>query len=191
MPGMRLGIAHHYGWAVAVTATADHRVVDRRRIEMVAPGLPAAPIHHVGDLHDMHRRSDRLDEDRLAGLVARVRASAVKTTWVSLDALPAGIVSISLRAWPPDFPTDIAVLRRPPYESRADSVMYLQVLAELAADRGWRVHLYDAKQVERQAAAMLGARAKEVLHDPRTVLGPPWTKDHRTALAATVVLGRD
>jgi hypothetical protein len=26
-----------------------------------------------------------------------------------------------------------------------------------------------------------------VLHGPRARLGPPWTKDHRTALAATVV----
>lgn len=185
---MRLGIAHHYGWAVAVTASDDHRVVDRRRIELLDSGLPAAPVHHVGGPHDMHR-GEPPDDDRLAALVARVRRATVKTTSASLDTLPAGIVSISLRAWPPDFPTDIAVLRRPPYESRADSVMYLQVLAELAADRGWRVHLYDAKQVERRAAEMLGERAREVLHDPRTALGPPWTKDHRTALAATVVLG--
>ena len=58
-----------------------------------------------------------------------------------------------------------------------------------AADRGWRVHLYDAEQVERQAVEILGERAREVLHDPRTVLGPPWTKDHRRALAATVLIG--
>jgi len=29
---MRLGIAHHFGWAVAVTASAEHEVVDRRRM---------------------------------------------------------------------------------------------------------------------------------------------------------------
>ena len=32
-------------------------------------------------------------------------------------------------------------------------------------------------------------RADEVLHGPRTTLGPPWAKDHRMALAATVVAG--
>ena len=26
-----------------------------------------------------------------------------------------------------------------------------------------------------------------ILHGPRAMLGPPWTKDHRTALAATVL----
>ena len=96
---------------------------------------------------------------------------------------------MSLRAWPVDFPTDIAVVRRSPYEARADSVMYREVLAELARARGWDVHLYDAKDVERQAASVLGARADEVLRGPRATLGPPWGKDHRMALAATIMAG--
>jgi hypothetical protein len=190
---VRLGIAHHLGWAVAVTASADHKVVDRRRIELVEPGLPAAPIHHEGGPHLLHRRGDPLDDDALAALVADVRASAVRATSAELDklaaALPEPIVSMSLRAWPPDFPDDITVLRRAPYESHADSVMYRQVLAELAEARGWEVHLYDAKSVEGQAASLLGERADEVLHGPRATLGPPWTKDHRMALASTIMAG--
>jgi hypothetical protein len=43
---VRLGIADHLGWAVAVTASADHEVVDRRRIELIEPGLSQAPIHY-------------------------------------------------------------------------------------------------------------------------------------------------
>ena len=181
---MRLGIAHHFGWAVGVTASADHEVVDRRRIELIEPGMPAAPIHGSGKL---------LDDDAVAALVAKVRASAARAASAALDqlagAVPEPIQSMSLRAWPPDFPTDIAVQRRVPYESRADSVMYRQVLAELARARGWRVHLYDARDVERQAVTVLGARADEVLRGPRATLGPPWGKDHRLALAATVLAG--
>jgi hypothetical protein len=181
---MRLGIAHHFGWAVAVTGSADHRVVDRRRIELIEPGMPTAPIHHEGK---------PLDDDAAADLVAQVRASAVRATSASLHelaaALPAPIVSMSLRAWPPDFPDDIAVQRRPPYEARADSVMYRQVLAEAARARGWDVHLYDARDVEGRAVDLLGGRADDVLHGPRATLGPPWTKDHRMALAATIVAG--
>jgi hypothetical protein len=86
-----------------------------------------------------------------------------------------------------DFPDDIAVQRRAPYEARADAIMYRQVLSELAHARGWEVHLYDAKAVERQAARILAERSDEVLHGPRAMLGPPWTKDHRIALAATIV----
>ncbi len=60
---MRLGISDHLGWAVAVTATDDHRVVDRRRIELIEPDLPAAPIHHVGGPHQLHRPAQPLDDD--------------------------------------------------------------------------------------------------------------------------------
>jgi hypothetical protein len=67
--------------------------------------------------------------------------------------------------------------------------MYRQELAELAHARGWDVHAYDAKAVVDRAARMLGRRADEVLLGPRTRLGPPWTKDHRMALAATIVAG--
>ena len=116
----------------------------------------------------------------------------VRATSAALDdlvgALPESIASLSLRAVPADFPSDIAVLRRVPYESRADSVMYLRVLAELGRDRGWAIHFYDAKQVEDEAERKLGERADEVLRGPRAALGPPWTKDHRAALAATVVI---
>lgn len=177
-----MGIAHHLGWAVAVTASVGHEVVDRRRIELIEPGMPTAPVEH---------EAKALDGDASARMVAEVRASALRAISASLDqlaaSLPEPIVSISLRAWPLDFPDDIVVQRRPPYESRADSVMYCQVLSECAHVRGWAVHLFDAKAVEAQAARILGARAGDVLHGPRATLGPPWTMDHRIALAATIV----
>jgi hypothetical protein len=67
--------------------------------------------------------------------------------------------------------------------------MYRHVLAELARERGWEVHYFDAGDVEREAVELLGERAEEVLHGPRAALGPPWDKDHRMALAATIVAG--
>jgi hypothetical protein len=181
---MRLGIFDHFGWAVAVTASSDHEVVDRRRVELVEPGVCAAPIHYEGK---------RLDLAGTEALVAEVRASVLRATTAALDeiaaAVPEPVASISLRAWPPDFPDDIAIQRRVPYESRADAIMYRQVLAEVAEARGWDVHVYVAKEVVAQAVSQLGGRADEVLFGPRTTLGPPWAKDHRVALAATIVGG--
>ena len=181
---MRLGVADHFGWAVAVTASADHAVVDRRRIELVEPGVTPAPIHY---------KSARLDVAATAALVAQVRASVARATAAAFDeleaAVPEPIVSIALRAWPLDFPEDIAVQREVPWEARADAVMYRQILSELAHERGWEVHVYDARAVEAQAARALGERAAEILHGPRERLGPPWTKDHRTALAAAIMSG--
>lgn len=188
---MRLGVAHHLGWAVAGAASTDHVVHDRRRIELVDPGLPAAPVHHVGGPHALHRPAAPVDDEELASLVARVRASAMRASTVALDELAADvatpILSLSIAAWPPEFPEDVAVQRRVPYESRADSVMYRQVLVDAAERRGWAVHLYEPKSVESAAAQLLGARAHDVLHGPRRALGPPWSKDHRMALAATVL----
>jgi hypothetical protein len=179
-----LGIFDHFGWAVTVTASADHEVVDRRRIELVEPGVTPAPIHYD---------SPGLDLPGTVALVAEVRASVARASSAALDqlaaALPRQVTAMFLRTWPPDFPEEIEVQRRTPYEARADAVMYRQILADLAAGRGWPVHLYDAKQVIAEATKRLGPRADEVLQGPRAQLGPPWTKDHRTALAATIVGG--
>ena len=73
-------------------------------------------------------------------------------------------------------------MRHAPYESRADAVMYRQELAGVAEQRGWAVHRYDAR-------AALAAVPDDVLRAPRGRLGPPWTKDHRVALAAAIVAG--
>jgi hypothetical protein len=177
-----VGIADHLGWAIAVTAAPDHIVVDRRRIELIEPGVSPAPIHY---------ESSRLDVAATAALVAEARASVARAAAAALDqlagALPASLTSISLRAWPLDFPDDIAAQRRPPYEARADAIMYRTLVAELARARGWEVHCYEARHVEAQAAEVLGERAEEVLQGPRATLGLPWTKDHRAALAATVI----
>jgi hypothetical protein len=179
---VRVGIADHLGWAVAVTVSSDYEVVDRRRIALIEPGMPAAPIEGC-----------RLDLAATVELVAQVRASVLRAASAALDelatALPEPIVSMSLRAWSLDFPEDIAIQRRAPYNARADGVMYRQVLAELGHARGWEVHLYNAKEVVGQAVSMLADRADEVLNGPRMTMGPPWTKDHRMALAATVVAG--
>jgi len=180
---MRLGIAHHFGWAVAVTASARHEVVDRRRIELVGPGLPEAPIHYRG--------AELLDDAALAARVAEVRESALRTAGAELDRLAAGlaepIVSISLRAWPPDFPTEIAALRRAPYESQADSVMYREALATAAEARGWSVHWYDRELVLSDAAAVLGVGSIDgVLRDMGRAVGPPWQAKHKLAAAAAI-----
>ncbi|MAG35034.1 MAG: hypothetical protein CL878_02110 [Dehalococcoidia bacterium] len=183
--GFRVGFYDHLGWAVAVTASRDHQVVDRRRIELLEPGLPNMPIHGPG----MGQSREAVE-----ALVARVRDSAERATAASLEALtaalPSSITSVHIRNLPADFPSDIAIQLRPPYEARADAIMYRQVLAAVARTRGWVVGFYDAKTAEADAVTILGRRADEVLRGPRDWLGPPWTKDHRTALAATILAAR-
>ncbi len=141
--------------------------MDRRRIELVEPGMTAAPIHYD---------SARLDVAATAALVAKVRASVARATSAALDelaaALPEPIVSISLRDLADRLPRGH---RRPaplPYEARADAIMYRQVLAEVAHDRGWPVHLYDAKDVLGQAASAAGRPGRRGPGRPPGPAGP-------------------
>lgn len=110
---MRLGIAHHFGWAVAVTASSAYEVVERRRVALIEPGLPAAPIHHEAGTHPMHASGAVLDDDGLAALVIRVRDSVMRMVSAALDELesaaPEPITVIALRAWPSNFPNHIAI----------------------------------------------------------------------------------
>jgi hypothetical protein len=171
---MRVGIYDHFGWAVSVTVDDDGAVVDRRRMELVESDVTPAPIHYEGKSRDV---------EGVTALVLEVRSSVARATATALDelaaSLPSAVTSIALRTWSPDFPADIATQLRSPYEARADAVMYRQILADAAEARGWAVHHYEAKQV-------LAAVDDAVLRAPRTVLGTPWTKDHRTALAAVL-----
>ena len=182
---MRIGIAHHLGWAVAVTASAGHVVVDRRRIELIEPGRPAAPVEH---------EARPLDDDAAARLVAAVRASALRATSASLDqlaaSLPEPVLSMSLRAWPLDFPDDIAVQRRPPYAVPGRLGHVLPGARGVRARRAaGRCTSTPRRDVEAQAARILGERAGDVLARPAGDAGAAVTKDHRMALAATIVAG--
>ena len=120
--------------------------------------MTAAPIHYGGH---------RFDVAGMTELVTKVRASVFRAASAALDviaaALPEPVVSISLRTWPTDFPDDIAVQLRAPYEARANAIMYRHILADLAHTRDWKVHLYEAKQAETQAAGILADRRRVLL----------------------------
>lgn len=160
-----VGVSDRGGWAILVTVDASGALLDRRRVELVDEGLPKIP-HHV--------EAQRLPLDRAVALVERVRASAERNAVLCLDTLPAKfeISGIALRRCPA-LPATIAE-RITNYKARnnADWVMYREALAAAAEARGWRVFWYDARN-------FADARAAK---PP----GPPWTKDHRIAMAAAI-----
>ena len=94
-----VGIYDHLGWAVAVTASSEHDVVERRRTDLLEPGMPNMPIHHP---------EQGLSPDEITAPVSRVRASAELATTASFDALAAGlpgsVTSVHLASCLPIFP---------------------------------------------------------------------------------------
>jgi hypothetical protein len=69
--------------------------------------------------------------------------------------------------------------------------MYRQALAAAAQARGWAVHWYDAKKVfDAASEALRIADLDAHFLQLRSVIGPPWGKDHKVAMAAAIAAAR-
>jgi len=177
-----IGVSDHGGWAVLVTADADGTVLDRRRVALVDDGLPKIPHHSEGQ---------RLPMEEAVQLVERVRASAERHAKLVLGAvaadLPGHTLGIALRQCP-DLPPTIAE-RITNYRASnvADWVMYRKALATAAEARGWTVHWYDSRKVQKMASKALGVDdLEDHFANLRKSIGPPWGQDHKMAMAAAV-----
>lgn len=176
-----VGVSDHGGWAVFVTVARDGTLLDRRRVELVDDNLPAIPHHH---------EAQGLPVDEAVALVERVRASAEHHAIRALDTVALAvprILGVALRTCP-ELPPTIAE-RLNDYRARnvADWVMYRRALAAAATDRGWHVYWYDAKKVIGEASRILRVENFDAHFLPmRRVVGPPWTQDHRLAMAAAI-----
>ena len=182
-----IGVSDHGGWAVLVTATRDGTFLDRRRVELVDASLPKIPHHS---------EAQRLPIEEAVKLVERVQASAERHAKLVLEAtakeIPANILGIALRQCP-ELPPAIAE-RITNYRASnvADWVMYRQAIAAAAEARGWLVHWFDPKKVEGLANKALASKALGVKNldahfaQLRRSLGPPWSQDHKMAMAAAI-----
>jgi hypothetical protein len=178
-----IGVSDHGGWAVFVTVAGDGTLLDRRRVELVDADLPKIPHHSKGQ---------RLPIDEAVGLVERVRLSAERHAKICLDAVAKTvsnrILGIALRQCPVLPPTIAERIKDYRAQNVADWVMYRKALAGAAEARGWSVHWYDAKTVFDAASEALHIKDLEAhFLQLRRSIGPPWSKDHRLAMAAAIV----
>lgn len=188
-----LGVAVHNGWAILVTIDADGRrpaVVDRRRVELIAPDVPGNPFHHEGL---------RLPLSEAAAAVERSRASALAHARDALaalvKALPLSRIEAIALPEPRKVPEQLAdVLASGNVVYVADRHMYEVALSSAAASLRLPVVRHPRDHEYASAAASLDVReatVRKYLDGLRVSLGPPWQKDHRAAAAAAIgVLGR-
>jgi hypothetical protein len=177
-------VSDHAGWAVLVTVAADGIVLDSRRVDLVDAHLPSMPVHHA---------AQRLPLDEAQDLVERVRLSAEQHAKRALDvvahAVATPIRGIALRECPPLPPTVAERIQNYRASNVADWVMYRMALARAAESRGWSVHWYNAKTV---IAAVFEAlhvvNLDTYFQEARKSFGPPWTKDHKVATAAAILM---
>lgn len=181
-PQAIVGVSDHAGWAVLVTIATTGAFVDRRRVELIEEGLPKLPHHHD---------AQRLPEPEAVKLVERVRASADRLAAESLDglakALPFELVGIALRKCPALPPTIVERISDYRAQCVADTVLCRDALAEAAQARGWSICSYEAKSVFAEAAKELGLPSlDDLLTDTGRLVGSPWRKDHKLAMAAAI-----
>jgi hypothetical protein len=178
-----IGVSDHGGWAVLVTVAGDGTILDRRRVELVDEGLPKIPHHSEGQGLPLHEA---------VALVERVRVSAERHAKVGLAAVamavPGRIVCVALRRCPVLPPTIAERIKDYRAQNVADWVMYRKALAAAAEARGWAVYWYDAKKVFDAAGEALRIENLDAhFLQVRKSMGPPWGKDHKTAMAAAIV----
>jgi hypothetical protein len=178
-----IGVSDHGGWAVLVTVAGDGTLLDRRRVELVDTNLPKIPHHS---------EAQTLPLAEAVALVERVRASAQRHAKLVLEAVATAlsrrIIGVALRQCPALPPTIGERIQDYRAQNVADWVMYRQALAAAAEARGWAVHWYDAKQVFDAASEALHIDDLDdhFLQLKRSI-GPPWSKDHKLAMAAAIV----
>jgi hypothetical protein len=188
-----LGVADHNGWAVCVTVAASRGVpvvVDRRRLELVEPGIPSQPYHH---------ETLRMPPAEGERLVARVRESVLRTTFERLKELrdelqpPYSIVAMTLRVPPLSFvPVTVAEAHQSyNVTCRADGMMYHDALSIAARRLKLDVQLQARGEEMSRAAGRLDVSAEELeqfLQRLGEAVGRPWQKEHRLAAAAAIAV---
>jgi hypothetical protein len=184
-----IGTAVHNGWVILVTVEVDGkrpRVADRRRAELVPPGVPDNPFHHEGL---------SLPRPEAVSLVRRVQASVGQCARTALADLvehvsPSADVRAMALVEPREVPADPAdVLASRKLIYVADRHMYEVALREAASAAGIGLVSYArGKEIELAASASQLPRkvVSSFVRGLRATVGAPWRREHHAAAAAAI-----
>lgn len=164
---MKAGFRCHSGWAVMVVTDgtlARPLLIDRRRVELVGPGLPRQPYHAVAE------------EGAPRSIISRVEKAANKAISSALLSLPE-LTSVALVAKPRDLPDDLdQILRSHPRLHAAEGWLYERAVLDAATSLDFPVTVIAPDTISISPALEAAGRAA----------GPPWQKDHKWAAAAAL-----
>jgi hypothetical protein len=188
-PCAAIGTAVHNGWVILVTVADDHgrpRVVDRRRVELVPPGVPSQPYHHEG-LSLPFAEADAIVR-RVQDAVLRCARTAL-AAYIEERATTADVRAITLPR-PRDVPWDLAeVLAGRQTVYVADRHLYEVAVARAASALAIDVVTYPRKGEFAFAASALQLPERAVrtcASRARTTVGAPWRQEHQEAMAAAL-----
>jgi hypothetical protein len=184
-----VGIADHcgWGWFVAIGWEDGGPVLlDSRRRELLAPGLPRMAFHH--DTVKMELAAARQ-------LIATVRASALEYAQDALVSLQDELgpdhplVALAIRHPTLPYLPDVEETQRNPHvNNRADGVLFHRAICAAAEASGIAVSLHARGEEEDLAAQALHLSPAKVkaLVEQLGESATNWTKEHRHAAAAAI-----
>jgi hypothetical protein len=184
-----LGVQMHSGWGVLVGISINPlEILIRRRIIAADPGSPGSiqPFHFAAGLapaaQEEHiarcaEASSRLAAEDIAQAMREVRCHVV-----------AGAV---LFASGRTLPSLGEILAAHPLIHTAEGEFFRQAAVKALAQLQIPVTAIREKDLEQRAIAVLGKEAvplRDRIYGMGSVLGPPWTRDHKTAALAAALL---
>jgi hypothetical protein len=195
------GVQMHSGWGVLVAVSGDANsveILDRRRIVTADPAMPGAiqPYHFAAGLALLEQEKEQEKHlARCAEASSRLAAKAMAVVIRELDTRRYRIVGAAvLLASGRSLPPLAKILAAHPLIHTAEGEFFRHAASKACADLHIPVTAIRVRELDEQANATFGNAASLVEENVAKLgssIGPPWTKDHKTAaLAALLVLAR-
>jgi hypothetical protein len=192
-----LGIRMHSGWGVLIAVSGNAalvEVVDRRRIVTTDPSIPGAcqPYHHAATLG--LPESERYLAN-CAAACARLAFAAIEEVVRELEARHCRVVgSALLLASGRPLPPLANILASHPLIHTAEGEFFRHAVRQACEHFNVAVTPVPERDLAERAKASFGNAASRVQSRIASLggsIGPPWTKDHKSAaLAASLILAR-
>jgi hypothetical protein len=193
-----LGIRMHSGWGVLVAVSGAAgpplEVIDRRRIVTTDPSIPGAnqPYHHAKNLEFREAEAYLVN---CATLCERGAFAAIENVVRELDRRDYRIAgSAILLASGRPLPPLAKILAAHPLLHTAEGEFFRNAVSKACERLKIPVTAIRESDLDAQAKKAFGNVAGGVRQRIVTLgrsLGPPWTKDHKTAaLAAATILAQ-
>lgn len=193
-----LGVRMHSGWGVLVAVSEDDtllELLDRRRIVTMDTDSPGAkqPYHYAADLEVSEAEKHLAD---CAAVSERLALAAVEEVVRELNVRRYQIVGFAvLLASGRPLPSLSKILASHPLLHTAEGEFFRNAVIKACGRLRISVTAIRERELDERAKTVFGNTASRVRRRISSLggsIGPPWTKDHKTAaLAAAMVLAVD
>jgi hypothetical protein len=193
-----LGVRMHSGWGVLVAISGNANsveVMDRRRIVTTDPGIPGAnqPYHYAANIE--FPESERYLAN-CATVSERLAFEAVGEVVQDLEGRHYRIIGAAvLLASGRPLPSLSKILASHPLLHTAEGEFFRDAVRKACERLKISVTAIRERELDEWAKTAFGNAASRMhrrISSLGSSIGPPWTKDHKTAaLAASMILARD